>query len=196
MATSNNKGIDPIEQGLNNTPKPLPKGIPFSDRVEIWEIPYSVSCGIYENHHSYVNAGREQSFIRHGIYFDDELVGAIDWAYMLCSSPIGYVPSHQYVELARVCVAVDMPNLASCAVAKSQKKASETFDDKNIRLLVSYVREDYDGTMFKALDGWERDGHISTGHQAGNRPDRDIRDWDKVRWVYTRMPFFSSFRHI
>lgn len=185
--------MDPINEGIGACPKPLPKGVSFAHRVDVYEIDYRTATAIYENHHSYVDTGREQSFLRHGVYLDDKLVGAIDWSYMLSSSPIGYVPSHQYAELARVCVAIDMPNLASCAVAKSQEAAVDTFDCEGLRLLVTYVREDCDGTMFRALDGWRHDGHISKAGQAGNRPDREIREHNKRRWVYLRTPFFSSF---
>jgi hypothetical protein len=51
-------------------------------------------------------------------------------------------------------------------------------------MLVTYVREDYEGSMFAALagKGWERDGH-STGHAPVNRQKHDIHNWDKTRWV-------------
>jgi len=104
---------------------------------------------------------------------------------MLCSEPINGVEPENTMEVSRACIALDMPNLASCSMAKAQKKFVEDYARENdIEQLVTYVREDYDGTMFKALRGlgWQKDG-VSKGHQAGNRPEREIRSYDKTRWV-------------
>lgn len=176
----------PVEDGLVAPPASLPLGVSFSDRVTIDEIDYHTSKAIYEEHHSYMPSGRGPGTpTHHGIYLDGRLVGAISYSYLFCSSPIAGVPSDKYMEVSRVCVALDMPNLASCAMAKSQEKfAREYAAENDIELLVTYVREDYEGSMFAALKdkGWKIDG-VSEGHQTPNRPDTEIREYDKVRWV-------------
>ena len=175
----------PIYDGFATPPGELPLGVPIEHRISVKNIDNRTATRVYESHHSYVNSGRN-GVVHHGVYLDDQLVGAITYDYMLASHEIHGVPSDEYIEVARVCIAHDTPNLASCGMAKSQKKfVNEYANEHNIKLLVSYVREDYKGSMFAALKGlgWHHDGHIAKGHQAGNRPHREIREWDKKRWV-------------
>jgi hypothetical protein len=109
---------------------------------------------------------------------------------MLCSESICGYESDEYIEVARVTIANDTPNLASCAMAKSQDEFKQSYaKDNGIGLLVTYVREGWEGTMFKAIKGkgWQFDG-VSTGHQAGNRQEREIRNYDKDRWVCELWP--------
>jgi len=51
-------------------------------------------------------------------------------------------------------------------------------------MLVTYVRDDYKGSMFEALSGlgWEYDSY-SKARQPGNKPSREIYDYDKKRYV-------------
>lgn len=171
----------PVYGGFANPPKPLPLGVPFSDRVVIREIDRRSANRMYESHHSYLPRGRQG--YHYGVYFDEHLVGAITFDAWPSSSEIQGHPSSEIREVARVCIAYDMPNLASCAMSKTQDKFVRERCD-GIELLVTYVREDYHGSMFKALrgKGWEVDGH-STGHAPGNRQKYDIHDYDKQRWV-------------
>ncbi len=176
---------DPIQAGFSRTPKPYPLGLPISGKVGIEPIKKRTANAIHQQYHSYISTERHNSVVNHGIMVDGELVGAISYAYLLCSSDIAGYPSDEYLEVARVTVGLDMANLASCAMAKSQDKFAETYARRNgINLLVTYVHEDWDGTMFKALrgKGWTHDG-TAEGQQAGNRADNDIRDVDKDRWV-------------
>lgn len=179
------QAFDPIKNGFSDPPKPYPLGFPIGRKVEVGDIRPQLANQIHRSHHSYVSEPRN-GVVHHGVFLRGEIVGAITYDYMLASEPIHGVPSDEYIEVARVTIANNTPNLASCAMAKSQDEFSSTYADENdIQLLVTYVREGYDGSMFKALrgKGWQHDGHIATGHQAGNRKEREIRDYDKKRWV-------------
>jgi hypothetical protein len=67
-------------------------------------------------------------------------------------------------------------------MSKAQDKFVAEHD--NFELLVTYIREDYKGSMFAALSGkgWEYEGE-SKGMPPGNRETKEIHDWDKQRWV-------------
>jgi len=171
----------PVYGGFSNPPATLPLGISFSDRVLIRDIDRRTANRMYRSHHSYLARGRQG--YHYGVYLDDKIVGAITFDAWPSQSEIRGHPSSEIREVARVCIAHDTPNLASCAMAKAQ----DTFLDERgegIELLVTYVREDYKASMFKALrgKGWEYDGH-SKGHAPGNRQKHDIHNWDKERWV-------------
>lgn len=175
----------PVHSGFSTPPDGYPLGWPIKDHISIRPIPKWMANNIHVAHHSYVDTPRHNSIVNHGVFLDGELSGAISYAYLLASADICGYPSDEYIELARVTIAVDMPNLASCSLSESQDMFSRGYaDDEGIGLLVTYVHEDYEGTMFKALKtkGWQYDGE-SKGHQAGNRADNDIRDVDKSRWV-------------
>ena len=176
----------PIHGYFADKPSTLPLGVPFADRVSIRSIPFDVAGEIYRSHHSYLPTERTSGApVHHGIYLDDSLVGAVTYAYMLCSDPIAGVEPEHVAEVARVCIGVDMPNLASCSMAKSQQKFADEYATENdIRLLTTYVKEGYTGAMFDSLRGlgWRPDGE-STPSSAGNRPDTAIRAETKTRWV-------------
>ena len=55
---------------------------------------------------------------------------------------------------------------------------------RGIRLLVTFVRADFDGSTIKALrnKGWRCNGQTEPG-QAGNRPDKVICDHSKWRFL-------------
>ncbi len=55
---------------------------------------------------------------------------------------------------------------------------------RGIRLLLTFVRADFEGSMVKALraKGWHCTRKTGTG-QAGNRPDKQIRETPKWRFV-------------
>ena len=177
--------FDPIETGFSPPPEPYPLGFPIKDKVTVEPIRKQLANQVHKSHHSYVATDRHNSIVNHGVFVDGQLAGAISYGYLLCSSPIrGYEPD-EYIEVARATMGIDMPNLASCSMGKSQEQFAETYAKENdIGLLVTYVHEDYEGSMFKALrgKGWEYDG-MSEGHQAGNREYNEIRDVDKSRWV-------------
>jgi len=176
---------DPLTAGFSQPPEPYPLGWPIKEKVKIHPIRKRLANDIHTQHHSYIDTDRHNSVVNHGIFVDGKLSGAVTYAYLLCSSAICGYESDEYLEVARVTVGIDMPNLASCAMARSQERFRDTYAATNdIRLLVTYVHEDWSGSMFKALrdKGWRFDGW-SEGHQAGNRADNDIRDVDKKRWV-------------
>lgn len=176
--------FDPIGTGFSDPPRPYPLGFPIKDKVDIEPIRGELANQVHKAHHSYVSEARN-GVVNHGINLRGELVGAVTYDYMLCSEAIHGYESDEYIEVARVTVANDTPNLASCAMSKSQDKFTREYAEENgIGMLVTYVREGWEGSMFKALrgKGWEFDG-VSEGHQAGNRREREIRDYDKDRWV-------------
>ncbi|GCF15914.1 hypothetical protein Harman_38490 [Haloarcula mannanilytica] len=87
------------------------------------------------------------------------------------------------VEAARICLGVRMPNLASAALARSQKRFLAG-DDRDTRFLLTWVRSDYDGAMVRALKdkGWTCTGYREPG-QASNREDKPIRERYKWRFL-------------
>jgi len=176
----------PVIGRWTSTPAPLPLGVRFADRVTIREIPWRTADLIYTHHHSYLPQDRTPgSLAHHGIYFDGHIVGAITWGAHPTEHDLhGYAPAER-AEVARVCLGIDMPNLASCAMAKSQTMFMDAVGrERGTGLLVTYVREDYAGSMFAALAGrgWERDG-IRNGSAPSNRPTRDIHSYGKERWI-------------
>ena len=177
--------FDPITTGFSPAPKPYPLGVSIADKVTVEPIPKRLANQIHTAHHSYIASGRHNSVVNHGVFVDGRITGAISYGYLLCSSPIHGFGSDKYMEVARVTMGIDMPNLASCSMGKSQEMFKNSYADKQgIELLVTYVHEDYEGSMFKALrgKGWRYDG-MSKGHQAGNRKNREIRNHDKKRWI-------------
>jgi len=137
--------------------------------------------GIYDNYHSYMNGGRQGK--HYGVFLDGALVGSISFNTWPSSSKIKGYQSEQIREVVRVCIANETPNLASCAMSKAQDMYTSEIDDE-IKLLVTYVRSGYDGTMFKPLrgKGWEFDRRMD-GHQPGNHPNQDIYGYEKDRWI-------------
>lgn len=189
---------DPINSPMGGRPTPFPLGYSFANKVEVDEIDYRSAKQIYRAHHSYLPSGRDASPVRHGIYLGGNIVGAISYSnqfgnhsievensQVVPGCTVNYQPD-QILTISRICIGLDMPNLASCALAKSQDRFIEEYArEEGIRLLTTYVREDYQGSMLKALSdkGWRADGHISRGHQAGNREEKYIWEYDKHRWV-------------
>jgi hypothetical protein len=147
----------------------------------------------------------EINLVHHGIFFDGYLMGCVTYRFPLMrwlnwnessnrpasedDSPVETkkLSAGDIVEVARICVGVDMPNLASAGFARSVEKfVTEYARPNGIRVLLTFVREGYGGSMIAALadKGWSTDG-IRQGKQAGNRRELEIRDADKTRWFYT-----------
>jgi hypothetical protein len=173
--------FSPVTDGLLPEPPTYPCGIEIADKVSIHELDFRAANSVYESHHSYMPGNRVGW--HYGVYLDDRIVGSITFDNWPASATIRGYESNQMREVARVCIANDTPNLASCAMSKAQDRFVEQADD-DVEMLVTYVREDYDGSMFAALrgKGWEHDGD-STGGAPGNRESKAIHDWDKERWV-------------
>jgi hypothetical protein len=80
---------------------------------------------------------------------------------------------------------VDFANLASAALAQSMERfVRRRGRRRGVRLLLTFVRADFDGSMIKALRdrGWHCTGKTEPG-QAGNRPDKQIREQPKWRFL-------------
>lgn len=78
-----------------------------------------------------------------------------------------------------------MPNLASAALAASQEQfIQDHARRRGVRLLLTFVRADYDGSMIRALrdKGWSCTGRTEPG-QVGNRPEKEIPDRPKWRFL-------------
>ncbi|AGM11113.1 hypothetical protein M196_gp19 [Halorubrum tailed virus 4] len=173
--------FDPITEGFGSNPPTYSLGWSLADKVTIEPIKRRTADNIYKNHHSYIARGRQG--YHYGVMLDGSLVGAITFDAWPSQSSIRGYKSAKIREVARVCIVNESPNLASCAMAHAQ----DTFiaeRGEGIELLVTYIREDYKGTMFKALQskGWEYDGD-SKGHAPGNRQKHEIHNYDKERWV-------------
>ena len=177
--------LDPIHGAFSTPPPTYPLGVSITDKVEIKEIDRRAANAIYEAHHSYLPRGRQGW--HYGVYLDGQTVGAITFDCWPSQSTIQGYESESIREVARVCIAHDTPNLASCAMSKAQDKFLKERGD-GIELLITYVREGYAGSMFKALrgKGWEFDT-ISEGNARGPHHGEseihDIYKADKARWV-------------
>lgn len=173
--------FDPIHEGFGSQPPEYPLGWSIADRVSIDTIKRRTADNIYKNHHSYIPRGR--GGWHYGVFLDGKLVGAITFSIWASSAKIHGYESKSIREIGRVCIVNETSNLASCAMAKAQDKfVNEECD--GIELLVTYIREDYEGSMFKALrgKGWEYDSD-SKGVPPGNAEHHEIHNWDKERWV-------------
>ena len=175
----------PVYDGFASPPPTYPIGVPIADKVSVATIDQRTATRVYEAHHSYLDRGR--CGWHYGVYLEDGLVGAITFDNWPSQSEIRGYESADIREVARVCVAHETPNLASCAMAKAQ----DTFVDQHgdeFDLLLTYVHGEYEGSMFKALrgKGWEFDG-ISEGRNRGPHHGEseiyDIYKTDKERWV-------------
>lgn len=208
----------------NPEPFTAPLGLRFHDHVHIEEIKKSTAEGIYQAHHSYMDYVPEVNLSHHGIYYQDQLVGAITYRYPLISkkklrygSDGGLIPEEmsidqlppelqsrarsiiprvsediekteiisgdEIIEAARICIGVDMPNLASAALARSQDRFIEKYGNRDIQVLLTWVRGDFSGSMVRALrdKGWTCTG-FSTPNQASNRESKPIRE--RIKWRF------------
>jgi hypothetical protein len=179
------EAFDPIHEGFGSQPPEYPLGWSIADRVDVTSIKRRTADNIYKNHHSYIQRGRQGW--HYGITLDGELVGAVTFDAWPSQSEIRGYESASIREVARVCVVNQTPNLASCAMAKAQKQFLEQHGD-GIEMLITYVREGWEGTMFKALKGmgWEKDAQVegrNRGPHHGESEIHDIYTADKTRWV-------------
>jgi hypothetical protein len=87
-------------------------------------------------------------------------------------------------EVGRICIGVDMPNLASAALARSQERFSNGPHSEDVEYLLTFVRADFSASMIRALrdKGWLCTGW-SEPSQAGNRQQLDVRDRYKWRFL-------------
>jgi len=174
----------PIYDGFASPPPTYPLGVPIADKVEIKEIDRRTADRVYEAHHSYLPRGR--CGWHYGVYFEGQIVGAISFDNWPSQATIRGYESEDIIEVSRVCIAHDTPNLASCAMSKAQERFITEHED--VELLVTYIKDGYRGSMFAALrgKGWERDG-VSKGsthtYHHGETEVHDIYTSDKERWV-------------
>ena len=94
------------------------------------------------------------------------------------------VGGRSIVEVARICLGVEMPNLASAALAASQERFVEHTCSDDIDYLLTFVRADYTASMIRALrdKSWTSTGWPEPS-QAGNRDDTQLRDRHKWRFL-------------
>jgi hypothetical protein len=169
-------------------PVTLPLGFAFADHVDVESIPRHVAGEIYAAHHSYMPDVPAVNLEHHAVLSQDQLVGAITYRYPLIRSlDCGgrTYSGDEIVEAARICLGVRMPNLASAALAASQERfVRDHAARRGIDVLLTFVRADYDGSMIRALrdKGWTCTGRTDPG-QAGNRPEKEIRDRPKWRFL-------------
>ena len=171
--------FDPIHEGFGTTPPVYPTGWPIKDKINIEPIKKHTATKIYKLHHAYRN--RKRAGTDYGIMLDGQLVGAVTFNAWPSAGTIRGYKSKSIREVARVCVVNETPNLASCAMSKAQeayvKKCSS-----NVKMLITYIHEDYEGSMFKALQGkgWEYDGYSEphTGYSHNQKAE-----FGKQRWV-------------
>lgn len=94
------------------------------------------------------------------------------------------VSGDKFLEAARICLGVRMPNLASCGLAKSQDKILNYCRQNGVEYLMTFVRADYPASMIRALRGrgWTCTGWSSPA-QASNRDYDPVRDSFKWRFI-------------
>lgn len=88
------------------------------------------------------------------------------------------------IEMNRICIGVDMPNLASAGLARSQDRFLNSDScPEDTEHFLTLVRADFDASMIKALAdrGWTLRS-ISEPTEAGNRDHKEIND--RHKWVY------------
>lgn len=193
-------------------PHTVPLGVPFSQQVTVEEINAEVAEAIYEAHHSYMADLPNVNICHHGIYFRGQLMGAISYRQPLISRlklsvlPNGsltrehskgvdsiMVNGGTIVEVNRICIGVDMKNLASCGLAHSQEKfLADHADRVGVDWLLTFIRNDHVGSMLRALNdkGWNLVGY-SEPREPGNRETEDIHSWKKQRWLYPHCEYQS-----
>ena len=91
----------------------------------------------------------------------------------------------EIVELNRICIGVDMPNLASAGVAQCQEAFLQSDNcPEDIRYYLTMVRSDFDASMIRALrdKGWTLRS-VSTPSEPGNRESKEIHGEYKWVWV-------------
>ena len=145
----------PVHDGFASPPATYPLGVSIASKVQIKQIDRRTADRMYEAHHSYLPRGR--CGWHYGVYLDNHIVGAISFDNWPSQATIRGYESEDIVEVSRVCIAHDTPNLASCAMSKAQEKFVAEHDD--FELLITYVKEGYKGSMFAALSdkGWQCD---------------------------------------
>jgi len=97
----------------------------------------------------------------------------------------GVLGGTEIVELNRICIGVDMPNLASAGVAQCQEEFLQSDDcPGDIRYYMTMVRSDFDASMIRALrgKGWTLRS-VSTPSEPGNRESKKIHNEYKWVWV-------------
>jgi len=139
------------------------------DRISVKKVPYKVAKAYQEMYHEYMDS-RHNSSVRHGIFLDGHgMVGCVEYAYLMCRWDMFGYESDSYMEIARVCFNTSVPNAASCGLMMSVRKfKNEYARSEGIKLLVTYVRDDYRGTLFEAC-GFE---------YKGKRDGQSINDYD------------------
>jgi hypothetical protein len=179
------RAFDPITEGFGSSPPDYALGWPICERVTVGTIKRRTADAVYENHHSYIQRGRKGW--HYGVFLDGELVGAITFDAWPSQSTIHGYESAQIREVARVCIVNSTPNLASCAMARAQDRFLAEHGE-GIELLITYVRDGWNGTMFAALKskGWQEDETVSGRSRGPHHGDSEIHDIykaDKTRWV-------------
>lgn len=184
----------PIHRG--GEPFTAPLGLRFADHVHVEPVDRHMAEAIYRAHHSYMSDIPRVNVTHHGLLYQNQLVGAITWRYPLLRS-LEYNGTQyrgdEIIEAARICIGVEMANLGSAALARSMERfIRQQARRRGIRLLLTFVRADFEGSMVKALrdKGWHCTGKTEPG-QAGNRPEKEIRDHPKWRFL-CELPSIST----
>lgn len=162
-----------------------PLGVSFADDLYFDRIPDWKARQFYRKHHSYRPELDRVTVVNHAVSLDSRLVGAVTYAMPRRQSPLIGVGVDRMIEVARVCVGIDMPNLASCMLARSQDRFMSRWGERSgVELLISMVRADYEGSMFAALNGkgWKNLRQARSA-VSGNREYTGIEDEDKELWV-------------
>ena len=162
-----------------------PLGVSFADALTVRRISDGRARAFYERHHSYMPYLDRVTVHNHGAVLDGDLVGAITYAMPRRTAGVEGVDHRDTVEVARVAVGIDMPNLASCFMAASQDTfVARWCAGRGVELLLTFVHADYDGSMFAALrgKGWRRVRHAES-RPSGNRENRGIEAEQKELWT-------------
>ena len=75
----------PIHRNRSREPFTAPLGLAFADHVHVEPIPQQTAADIYAAHHSYMDGCPTVNLVHHGLYYQDELLGAITYRFPLLS---------------------------------------------------------------------------------------------------------------
>jgi hypothetical protein len=222
----------PIHRNRTHRPFTAPLGMGFADQVSVEPIRRSAAVDVYNCHHSYMDGDslHPASDWHHGIYYRDQLLGAITYGYSLASRKNLYfdddgkllpeplsktdirrdlpeqyhsrafelfdlideeeiaecrtVVGNKIVSAERICLAEQMPNLASAGLARSQEAFYRSHDcPTEAEYLSTYVLADFPGSMIRALrdKGWRLVSYTE-GKPPSNRQTYEIHH--RPKWCF------------
>jgi len=171
------------------------KAASLKHRVELRRVSVADARFALEQRH-YLRRARTGRQLNYAVLLDGEVDGVLTYAYPMMSVPLCGVPSDELLEFARLYLASNTPNVASCAIGKSLRIIVHDWltvyrDAKTPRLVVSWSDSTrHTGAIYKAANFvWLRraKGQLhgnSPTSKRGHREGHSDYDHDKDCWIY------------